>query len=621
MYIRKIKKRNGRTKKLYSYLHLVENIRTPKGPRQKLILNLGNIDLDPSLYTILARRIEELLTGQKTLFPVEPKIERYAKDAYKKILHKKSQEERSKHIAEYKNVDINSIKANDVRSYGLEYVCTSIWNELELDTVFRATGINKDSLSIIKAAVISRLIEPGSELNTKSWAEERSALYEICGRPTRNSLQSYYRATDKILQLKEDIEKHLGKKEKDLFKLDETICLFDLTNTYFEGISFENPKAKYGRSKEKRSDCKLATLAMIVDRSGFPKYSRFYPGNQYEASTLKEIIKQLEERTDASKKLIVIDAGIATEENIKWLKENGYKYIAVSRKKKGQESDFEDRQTVREDAEKGIKIEISSKKVEDEILILCKSEYKRRKEENMRIRVEQLFLDRIEYYKDGLVKKGRMKNYQKIIEAIGRIREKYPKASKLYTVEVKAEEAKKKKIKQLNAVAIIVKQKEEKSLKERETEGAYILRTNEINLKAEEIWEYYILQGRIEKAFKALKSHLGLRPNFHRIEKRVDAHMFISVLAYHILNTIEHKLRAKGDNRAFPTIRKVLSTHKLLSLEYNTKEEDIIYRNVMRLASEPEFSHKVIYESLNLNSKRFKRKIFKIKISSDEKYS
>jgi transposase len=619
MYIKKVKKTNGKTNKVYSYLHLVESIRTEQGPRQRLIINLGNPDLDPSYYPILAKRIEDLLTGQLSAYPIDAKVERYAKTAFNKITRKQSREQSAVKITDYQKVDVNSIKANNVRSYGPELLCHSIWNELSLDAVFLAGGVKKDSLSIIKALVLARLIEPGSELHIKSWAEERSGLYELCGRPVQSSLQSYYRATDTIWKLKDELEQHLSTTEKDLFGLDESVCLFDLTNTYFEGTCAENAKASYGHSKEKRGDCKLATMGMIVDPGGFPKYSRFFPGNQYEAATLETMIKELETHTTTKKKMIIIDAGIATEDNLKWLQEHGYTYIAVSRQRRFDKGDFGQLQTVREDQAKGSKIEIAVKQAEGETFIYCKSEYKRRKEEGMRTRVEQLFLDKLAYLNDGLIKKGRMKKYQKVVEAIGRLKEKYPKAAKHFRIEVEAQQAENKILDQVNAVKIIITRKDASADQEQQAEGVYILRTNEKGLEARQIWEYYILQGRIEMAFRNLKSHLGFRPNFHRTGSRVEAHMFISVLAYHILNTIEYKLKANCDSRSFETIRDILSTHQLITVEYNSKEEETEYRNVLRVTGESEDLQKQIYESLGISPHRFKRKIMKTEISSDEK--
>ena len=184
-------------------------------------------------------------------------------------------------------VDTKSLDVAKPRSLGAEYVCHAIWRQLGLDAVLRRQGISEHVLPLLQALVIERVVEPGSERWTKRWVEELSALYEMSGTPLRHSLQSYYRGTNALYGCKEALERHLADRDRNLFSLEENIVLYDLTNTYFEGWFAGNPKAAYGKSKEKRSDCKLATLGLVVDSEGFAKYSKIYPGNQYEGDTVK----------------------------------------------------------------------------------------------------------------------------------------------------------------------------------------------------------------------------------------------------------------------------------------------------------------------------------------------
>lgn len=265
MFIRKVKKTNGRTKKRYTYLQLVESIRTDRGPRQQLILNLGNLAIDPSQYKALAKRIEDILTGRKSFLEVDETVEKFARAAAAKIFRKQAKEIDTQVTSDFCSVDINTLQVSTPKQLGPEYVCNSIWNELGLNELFIKEGVSRQTLPLIKALVISRLIDPGSELSIKRWVENRSALYELTGIPLRHSLQSYYRGTDTIYSLKNKLEQHLSRTEKDIFSLTETMFFLDLTNTYFEGRCARNPKAKYGKSKEKRKDCKLVTLGMIVD--------------------------------------------------------------------------------------------------------------------------------------------------------------------------------------------------------------------------------------------------------------------------------------------------------------------------------------------------------------------
>jgi len=247
--------------------------------------------------------------------------------------------------------------------------------------------------------------------------------------------------------------------------------------------------------------------------------------------------------------------------------------------------------------------------MENEALLLCRSTGRVGKDQGIRSRQEKLFLERLQYYHDGLGKKGHTKLYPKVIEMIGRLREKYPRASKLYDVDVAADESPGKKVK---AKAIVWKKRAHYDA-QRKFEGCYVLRTDRTELSDKEIWETYAMLTRVESAFRSLKSSLGLRPNFHQNEDRADTHMFISVLAYHILHTIEYKLRLCGDHRSWTTIRDTLSTHQRLTIEFNVKEQGRIHRSHLRLCSKAEPEHRQIYQRLGLKEVPVPRKIMTAK--------
>jgi len=599
MYIKRVSKSNRMSKRVYKYLHLVENVRTENGPRQRLILNLGAIDLPPEHYKDLANCIEAMLTGQQQMFSSDPHIHKLARKAADKIRTKQAVEQsvEKSHVAAptYEQVDVASMEAGQVRSLGPEYVCHCLWDQLGLRERLVSEGVPESVLPLMEALVIGRLVSPGSELHTWNWAEYRSALYELTGRALRASLNSMYRAGDRLFDCKDALESHLAERERDLFDLPERICLFDLTNTYFEGQAAANPKANRGHSKEKRSDCKLLTLALVVDEGGFAKYSRLYPGNQAECHTLQQIIESLVALRPnlARDRTVIIDAGIATEENIAFLKANGFHYIVIQRGKADfTPDDTQSMQVIRHTHQ--YTLEVTRHLLENEALLLCRSTGRMGKDHGIRTRQENLFLERLQYYQDGLGKKGHTKLYPKVLEMIGRLREKYPRASKLYEIEVIAEETPGKKVK---AKAIVWKKRAQYDT-QCQLEGCYVLRTDHRSWTDQEIWETYVMLTRVERAFRSLKSALGLRPNFHQIELRADTHMFISVLAYHILHAIEHKLRLCGDHRSWATIRDILSTHQRLTVEYNVKEQHKIQRFHLRLCSNPEPEHRQIYHLL-----------------------
>lgn len=612
MYIKRVRKSNPRSKKVYEYLHLVENVRTQKGPRQRLILNLGAIDIPKEHYKELANCIEAMLTGQKKLFSTDPEINKLARKAANRIRIKKAAPQPiEKPIEEtYQQVDVASMEAGQVRSLGPEYLCHSIWNELGLTELLISEGIAPSVIPLMEALVIGRLVSPGSELHTWNWAEYRSALYELTGRPSHPSLNSMYRVGDRLFTCKDALEAHLADREKDLFDLPERICLFDLTNSYFEGNAADNPKARRGHSKEKRSDCKLLTLALVVDELGFAKYSRLYPGNQAECNTFKEILESVValRPTLARDRTVIIDAGIATEDNVSFLKARGFHYIIVQRGKADFTPDDTSTMTVIRDNDQ-YTLEVKRHELENEALLLCRSTGRTGKDRGIRSRQEKLFLERLEYYRDGLGKKGRTKRYQKVVEMIGRLREKYPRASRLYDIDVIPAESTGNRL----DAREIVWEKRPRYDTECRFEGCYVLRTDHTRWSDQEIWETYVMLTRVEKAFRSLKSSLGLRPNFHQMELRADTHMFISVLAYHILHAIEHKLRLVGDHRSWASIRDILSTHQRLTVEFNVKERETIERHHLRLSSTAEPEHRQLYQHLGIKEEPLPRKTMAVK--------
>ncbi len=605
MYIKKVRKSNRNSKKVYEYLHLVENVRTDKGPRQRLVLNLGALDVPTELYKELANCIEALLTGQQQLFSPDPDIEKHARKAFQQIRAKKGREQTQVNSdasdpaeAVYQPVDVSSMQAGEVLPLGPEYVCHSIWNELKFNEILKANGVSEHVLPLLEALVVGRLVSPGSERHTWNWAQNLSAIYELTGAPLRPSLSSLYRAGDLLFDLKDVLEAHLARHEKDLFSLPERLCLLDLTNTYFEGRANGNPKAQRGRSKEKRSDCKLLTLALVVDEHGFAKYSQLYPGNQAECRTLQQIIEEMIRLRPslANDRTVVLDAGIATKENIAYLKSKQFHYIVVHRGKGDfTAADTDQMKMIRQTDE--YSLEVVRKEQEGQVMLLCRSSARVGKDFGIRNRQEQLFVERLQYYHEGLSIPRRTKLYDKVIEMIGRLREKYPRASKLYDVTVVPEDNPGKKVK----ATAVVWEKREQYDQISKFDGCYVLSTDRTELSDKQIWETYVMLTRVENAFRSMKSSLGLRPNFHQIEDRADAHMFISVLAYHILHAIEYKLGQNNDNRLWSTLREVLSTHQRLTIEYNVKEQETVQRHHLRICCNPEPEHKQIYRNLGLN--------------------
>ena len=613
MFIRKVFKKNQGFDKKFFYLHLVESVWTPKGPRQKLILNLGAIDIPEDKFSELAQCIEDKLSGNNHLFDVsvDENIAQIAQTAVSKLVKKNAtpivnavtidSENKSSTNGDlpatnsYTPIDEQTIKVENVRTIGTENICLDALKHYQLDKFFERQGINQDTISCIYAQIVSRMTFPGSDLSSWEWLNDKSGLFDLMHKPDKFSLSTFYRSADLIWDLKSEVENHLKSKSDELFQLKRKLCLLDLTNTYFEGSMNKVPMAKRGRSKEKRSDLKLITIGLMIDENGFPEKSLLFEGNISEPTSLKKMLDLLDIPAEQEKPTVLMDAGIGTKDNVEYLISQGFSYIVVSRR---------DSTAVKKEEMQPMKVSkcgnaISTKRVVDEsgeVLLYCHSTGKEAKEDAIVSRQVLLFTEALQKLREGLSKKTNTKDYAKINVAIGRLRQKYTKASTIYDVIVTPDENKK------DAIDI----KWEKNQKNQRDSGVYLLRTDRKNLSDEEIWDTYITLTRIEKTFKTIKSDVGLRPAFHQTESRVEAHVFITLIAYHLINAIEYKLRLQNDLRSWDTIRETMQNHTAITVQYNYLEKDgQKMKKFLRTCTEPEECHKQIYHALDMGTPRF----------------
>ena len=601
MFIRTVYKKNKSGSTKYEYQQLVESIRTEKGVRQKLLLSLGRVPLSKEMWPGLAKRIEAIVQGQKSFIQVEPEVEKLAQKFARQFIEKHAVEHEP---TAFETVDIKSLENHRVRRIGGEYLGATFFKELHLPQCLKACGLSKRQIEIAMLLVIGRLVHPGSERRLHRWAQHFSGLDELIGTDFSHlSLNSLYKATDVLYEHKDNIEAHLRARENNLFSLNETIILYDLTNTYFEGRAASNPKARFGRSKEKRSDCRLLTLGLVIDGDGFPKTSQVFSGNQSEPATLLEMVNVLRQKDPANKQkkpTVVIDAGIATEKNLEKLKKH-YHYIAVSRKKM-EPPDSDDYIVIKET--KQSKVEAKRIVGDDEVLLYCQSLLKRKKEQSMQSRLEQNFEEQLTRLSKSIHKKGCTKRWDKVLQRIGRLKEKYKRIARFYEIHVE----------ERDGLASRISWTYLKEQSDDRFSGAYFLRTDRFDLSEKEIWDIYVMLTQVEDAFRAMKSDLLMRPVFHQKENRSDAHIFITVLAYHLLHSIRTALRQSGVNMSWRQIRDRMATHCRVTNRIKTKQGDILF---IRKCTEPEDFHKTIYDALRIDHAPCKTKEYTIKICSD----
>lgn len=594
MFVCKVTHYDKTNRREYHTFKLVESVRTERGPRQRDILNLGtDFDLPKEKWKEFANRVEEIITGQTSLWNYPEEIESLAGRHARKIIRKhasilpKKEGSSSDSPPDYRMVDVNSVENEQARTIGGEHVVYHMIKELELDRKLAQLKFNKPHLETAIGVIAARLINPTSERATHLWLKDISGMDELMDADfSRLSQDRVYKVSDMLLKKKEAIEEHLSSKERNLFNLEEKIILYDLTNTFFEGSGKYNKKAHRGRSKEKRNDCPLVTLGLVLDADGFPKRSHVFTGNVSEPKTLETMIKELCASKPLFKPTIVLDAGIATEANIRWLKGNQYSYLVVSRKRKIEIPADAKLVTVRKDDTTLVEAALVKNEDTDEIELYCHSKGKEKKEKGIKTFFQSRFEEELIKAQSALTKKNGTKRYEKVIERIGRLKERFNRVAHRYEVIIK-KDPETNKAKAINW-----------HLKETENNnGVYVLRTNREELKEEAIWNIYSMLAEVEDAFRCMKSELGFRPIHHQKEVRADGHIFITVLAYHLLHAIRFKLRRMGIHLSWAAIRDPLSTQVRITTTMKTKDGKMIH---IRKSSRAELFHKKIYDALNL---------------------
>jgi transposase len=609
MYIRRTTIKSRKNGEPYYTYRLVESVRTSKGVRQRTLLNLGsNFSCPRESWPDLAKRVGEIISGQKQLFPPASDLEDAAQRYAALIIQSKNRADGidgdSTTSSDYRNVDISTLEFMRPRSIGIEHVAYEALRQLQLNEKLQELGLNKHQLCTAIGTVIGRMIEPGSELATHYWLQHHTGLGELLGYDYESmKLTRMYQVSDILLKHKQELEQHLYERQRSIFQFEETITLYDLTNTYFEGSGKYNDLAANGHCKEKRTDCPLVTLGLVLDSSGFPIRSKVFAGNASEPQTLAEMIKGLKgsplrqaESTEQQqlfkqgKPTIVMDAGIATEDNINWLKKEQYHYLVVSRKR---HREFSEKEAVVVKKDKDCTVKAYKKKNDKtgEVELYCHSTKREDKERAIYNRFSTRFEEALDKLDSGLHKKGCVKKYDKVLVSLGRLKQKYSRAAKNYRITVKKDK------KTGNAIRILRERKEAPNSTD-SYPGVYCLRTNQNTWDESTLWRTYTMLTDLEAVFRSLKSELGLRPVFHQKTKRVSGHLFITLLAYHLIHTIRCQLKMKNIYSSWSDLRKQLKGQDRITVSMKCQNGETVH---IRKSTRPEPRQQVIYDALGLS--------------------
>jgi transposase len=507
----------------HTYYALVESVRTEAGPRQRVVAYLGELNHN------------EERRWQRTV-----RFHNRQGDAQQLRLFPDDDQVPLPDDPDVVRISLKSVGWTNPRQFGDIWLGLWLWRHLNLDEIVnRHIPQGKETIApadVVAIEVINRLCAPCSEFALAEHWYASTGLEDLLGIPdsavTKDRL---YRTLDRLLGAQEAIERDLKERLGTLFQLDYSLVLYDLTSTYFEGLSEENELACRGYSRDHRSDCKQIVVALVVTRDGFPLAHRTFAGNTQDLKTVQTIVTEIEAHFGKSQRIWVMDRGMISDDSLKFLGESGRRYLLATRR--GELAGFQ--------AELGMKgwkrlpnnpqVEVKLFRRKKVHYLLARSQPRRKKERAIRRRQRRGLARDLRKLSD-LIVKGKLKKRDKILERVGRLKERFPKARPFVNIDVTTTKAPRlewswDRAKYKQALA---------------ADGAYLLRSNQPGWTAREFWETYIQLTVVERAFRVLKSELLLRPIWHHYSGRTQAHVMVCVLAYALWKTLDHMAKRAG---------------------------------------------------------------------------
>lgn len=616
MFIRGVEKKNKNSDKSYSYYRLTHSYRVGKKTRQQVLLNLGKLDNFPlEKHKLLADRIEELLMGTQNLFfEADAEVESLAQVFVKKIIklgvfsttpvsNASSVLPSDRKIGytpskeEYTEVNLESAEEIESRNLGGEWFCKQLFSRLDIDGILGAIGMKESQINVAKAVLTAKMLHPSSELEAERWLDENSSYLELYQQTQSITRYKMYNASALMYESKNKIEEVLYEKCQSFFAQRNTTVIFDLTNLHFEGLMAGSDRARFGRSKKKRSDCRLISLALTIDSNGFVRSCRFWDGNVSEPKTLQTMLEDIESQVSLlnEKPLIVFDAGIMTEENLLMVK-GKFDYICVSRTPPKNYKIVSDEAVELKD-NKGNKIMVE--KVESgtgDTLLRVNSEQKALKEKAMDQSATGRFEERLTYLKEGLDKPRRLKTTTAIHEHIGKLKRQFSKIAQTYEITYVED-------KERGVILDLIWTRKIEKIK---NSGQYFLRYSKQNLSEAEIWDGYNLTREVEASFKCLKTDLNIRPVYHQKDNFIETHIWLGVIAYQMVNYSRVMLKEHNINYSWTTIVNKLQTQRLTTTTLNVKDNKKAYLKTCTKAND---SLVKIYDAMHFKTRPFVRKV------------
>ena len=562
------RRKNG---KRHAYWALVESYRTERGPRQRVVAYLGDMDEDGRLGVKDVADKKSAYRQQRLFDQVKPR---------------------------WVEVDVNGIRVERTRDFGGPWLGLELVKRLDLLSFLEQVmpkgreQISWPTMSLI--LVLSRLCDPSSELYIAEHAYQNSALGDLLGVPKdKVNEDRLYRALDHLLPHKTALERHLKEKLGDLFDLKYDLLLYDVTSTYFEGEAKANPQAQRGYSRDHRPDCKQVCIGLVVSRCGMPLGYEVFAGNRHDASTVEQIVETMESRYGRADRIWVLDRGMISEENIEFLRAEGRRYIVGTPKSMLKQYE---QALIKDDwdsVHEGLEVKLVKGPDGDETFILCRSRDRREKEKAMHDRFETRIEDALVRLSGRLDKAKKKPDEQQVQRQIGRLLGRNSRAAGLFDIRVK-------KIERDGRPGLQVtwsKRRDWRRWSEL-SEGCYLLRSNVNDWSGQDLWKAYTQLTEAEEAFKICKSDLQIRPVWHQKEERVQAHILVCFLAYVLWKTLGQSCRRAGLGDQPRRMFDELARLKLVDVLLPTRAGPVIRK---RCVSRPTEHQAILLHRLGLN--------------------
>ena len=597
MYIRKTT-RSYKAKTYTNYL-LVESVQTPKGPRQRTICSLGSLEPAPrEAWLGLAHKLQSAMQGQGSLPGAPAEIDHLSQRTRTGTKRAQAAVSGSTITVEPGRVDME-----EMRVAGPVHVGHQMWRQLGIDAILYRAGLSQRACTLSEAMTLNRLIHPLSEHAMPDWIR-RTAMGDIV-KEDFSTLhdEALYRNLDRLHPNRERIERELAQREKTLFNLEDTVYLYDLTSTYFEGQAQANPQAKRGYSRDKRPDCKQVVVGLVLDPAGFPKAHEVFDGNRQDRASIDAMLDVLETRMGKKPgATVIVDRGMAFDENLEQIQKRGLHYLVAGlhteryhwRDELEDDDDWEDvvrTPSPRNPFQQKTRVQIKRQQRGDVVYVLCRSAGREEKDRAIREKHEAKLLADLTKLQQR-VSKGQLNHPDKIHQAVGRLMERYPRVARYYQITYDPDHK-----------SLSWKDVADKKAVAQKLDGSYVLKTDRPDLTADEIWRTYMMLTRVEDAFRDIKSPLMERPIFHHLQNRTQTHIFLCVLAYHLLTAIEYRFLQVGIHTSWWTLREQLSTHEVGTIVLPTTDGRVLK---IRKASTAEPLHRHIYATLRIPSEIIK---------------